>query len=254
MPGIDVLGYLGAGQWTAADRDGILRAIQRARIDHCVIASSLAYHAEMEAGNAQVKAQIDQAPNLAGWVVVNPIYPERSSQEMRKYLGSRNFVGIILTAPTAGRALASDATREIVNAFRRYSKPVMAPCYNGTDVRDLEILAKEMPNLRFISGGAGGPAWQACLATAKRAVNIILEPCSGGYERGKLEAMVEVIGAHRILFGSGFPAGNPGAAFGLLAESGLSEADRQMILTGNAQKLLGIGRPAPAAPAADPAE
>jgi predicted TIM-barrel fold metal-dependent hydrolase len=87
---------------------------------------------------------------------------------------------------------------------------------------------------------AGGDAGSACLALAERQLNLLLEPFTGGAERDKLEEGVERIGAHRILFGTNFPVLNPGVALGMVADSRLSEADKNLILGGNAAKLFGL--------------
>src|SRR5438477_609840 len=101
--------------------------------------------------------------------------------------------------------------------------------------------------------GAGGDAWQDCAFLAKRLVNIFLEPFSGGSHRGKVEAIVQTLGAHRVLFASNFPEQNPGATLGLLLDAKLSDAEKQAVLTTNAARLFGLTRSAePAAPAAGP--
>jgi predicted TIM-barrel fold metal-dependent hydrolase len=50
------------------------------------------------------------------------------------------------------------------------------------------------------------------------------------------------LGAHRVLFASGFPGQNPGAALGLLLDSRLSENEKQAILTTSAVRLFGLTR------------
>jgi predicted TIM-barrel fold metal-dependent hydrolase len=80
--------------------------------------------------------------------------------------------------------------------------------------------------------------------TAKRAVNVYLEPFSGGTHRGKLETILATIGPNRVLFGSGFPDRNPGAALGLLIDSKLSDQEKQAVLTTNAVRLFGLNRQA----------
>lgn len=103
----------------------------------------------------------------------------------------------------------------MVNAFRRYQKPALIHVWGEADVPDL--------------------------------LNILLEPCSGSAECDKLEEGVEKIGAHRILFGTNFPALNPGVALSMVADARLSDADKRLILGGNAAKLFALERPEAAA-------
>jgi predicted TIM-barrel fold metal-dependent hydrolase len=163
---------------------------------------------------------------------------EVSTQEMRRYLGARNFVGIKIHPHSSGQPLDSAATRGLANSFRRYQKPILAHVWGEEDVRALDRLAQECPTVKMIAAHSGGDAWAACLALAERQLNILLEPFTGGAERDKLEEAVARIGAHRILFGTNFPLLNPGVALGMVADSRLSEADKNLILGGNAVKLF----------------
>lgn len=54
-----------------------------------------------------------------------------------------------------------------------------------------------------------------------------------------LEFYVEQVGSERLLFGSGMPDSEPGAAIGQLLYADISEADRQLIAAGNARRLQG---------------
>src|SRR5437773_12543863 len=97
----------------------------------------------------------------------------------------------------------------------------------------------------MIVAHAGGDAFPECLAVATRCLNLLLEPFTGGAELGKVEEAVEKLGAHRVLLGTNFPRLNPGVALGMLADARLSDADRSLILGGNAAKLFQFGRSTP---------
>src|SRR5215212_9615750 len=125
MPVVDVHGHLGTGPWLTADRDALLRAMQRGRIDTTVVSSHLAVTSNFAEGNFKLKSALDGAPQLLGYVVVNPAYVDQSIAEMRRYLSAPNFVGVKLHPDASGQPLDSSATREVVNAFRRYSKPLL---------------------------------------------------------------------------------------------------------------------------------
>ncbi len=241
MPGIDVSAELGQGDWTLADRDGALRNLQRARLDGMVLASRRALSGDLEAGNAELKAALEGQESLYGWVSVNPADLEGSNGELRQHLNARNMLGMRLDARASGHGLYSDAALELCNGYRRYSKPALVIVRNEEDVFGLERLAREVATVKFIAGGAGGDAWQACGHVAKRLVNIMVEPFTSGCHSGKVDALVGLLGAHRVLFGTGYPDQNPGAALGLLGDAAISEGEKQQILKSNATRLFGLG-------------
>jgi len=242
MPGIDTLTLLGAAPWIAADTAGLQAAAARARYDLVGVASRRALGGDLAGGNAETKSLLAASPAMRGWVVINPVYPERSSEEMRKYAGSPRWFGAYLHPQRCGESLASTATRELLNSFRRYTKPLLVDVPDEHSVLQLESLAAEFTGLKIVVAGGGGEGWQACLLAAKRHVNLFVEPFSGGAHQGKLEALVGTLGPHRVLFASHYPERNPGSALGLLLDSKLSEAEKQAILTGNAVRLFGLQR------------
>jgi predicted TIM-barrel fold metal-dependent hydrolase len=242
MPGIDIYAQLGSAAWTTASAETLQRAVQRVRFDLMGVASRRALAGDIVAGNAEVKALVDAVPQARGWVVINPTYPEHSAAEMKRYGASNKFLGCALIGGIEGERLDSPAVREILNSIRRYTKPVLVQVPNEDAARDLEAIALEFSTLNFVAAGAGGDHWPACAFAAKRAVNIHLEPLSGGPHRGKLEGIVATIGPRRVLFGSGFPDQNPGAAWGMLEEAKLSDSEKQQIVLGNAIRLFNLSR------------
>jgi len=240
LPGIDVNAELGEAVWARADKEGVLRVLQRARLDQMVLSSRRALAGDLVAGNAEVRGLVDEQAALYGWVVVNPTDLETSGQELRRHAGAAKIVGLRLDTRAMPGVLESEAAAELINGYRRYSKPALVTVCSARDVVALEQLARQVPTVKFIAAGAGGDAWQACASMAKRVVNVLLEPFSGGCQRGKLEGMVATVAAHRILFATGIPDQNPGAALGLLADAQITEGEKQSILTANARRLFGM--------------
>lgn len=244
MPGVDILAQLGEADWIRTDGAELQRAAGRARFDVMGVASRRALAGDLAAGNAEVKALLAEAPTMRGWVVINPVYPERSSEELRKYASSPKWLGAFIHPGMTGESLASVATREMLNAYRRYTKPILVHVADEQATRDLDALAREFTQLKIIAQGAGGDDWQACALVAKQATNVFLEPFSGGPHRGKLEAILATVGPNRVVFGSNYPDSNPGAALGLWMDSKLSDSEKQAVLTTNAVRLFGFNRQA----------
>jgi predicted TIM-barrel fold metal-dependent hydrolase len=244
MPGIDTLTLLGAAPWTSADAAGLQKAAARARYDLAAVASRRALAGDLAGGNAETKALLDASPAMRGWLVINPVYPERSNEEMRRHAAGSKWFGAYVHPGMCGESLASRSTREMLNAYRRYTKPLLVDVPDEHAVLQLEALASEFTGLKILVAGAGGEGWQSAILAAKRCVNLFLEPFSGGSHQGKLEAMVEALGPHRVLFASHYPERNPGSALGLLMDSKLSDGEKQAVFSGNATRLFGLGRQA----------
>jgi aminocarboxymuconate-semialdehyde decarboxylase len=65
------------------------------------------------------------------------------------------------------------------------------------------------------------------------------------FDRDMLPALVKRVGAGRIMMGSDYPRGEIETdPVGFVSKAGLPAADRDKILSGNAQALFGIEMPA----------
>ena len=60
---------------------------------------------------------------------------------------------------------------------------------------------------------------------------------------GDIEMAVSTaLGASRVVFASAAPARSLGAALGLMEQAGLSPADTDLVMGGNARRLLGLNK------------
>ena len=80
------------------------------------------------------------------------------------------------------------------------------------------------------------------MARAQKSRNYYLDLSGYGVFRyGMLRHAIDVMGAERILFGSDFPTCNPAMYLGSVTMDGLiSDEERELILSGNAKRLLGL--------------
>lgn len=242
MPGIDIYAEIGAGPFITTNQERLLHALQRARFDLMAVASARAVAGDFCAGNAEVEALISAVPQMRGWVVINPAHIDASAEELRRYLVSDRWLGAALVLPSRRDSLLSVTTRELINACRRYTRPLLLRIEDEIAVRELDALAAEFSTIKFIAGGSGGVSWPAAVISARQRPNIFLEPFSGESHQGKLERILEVLGPHRLLFASSYPIQNPGAALGLLADARITDAEKQSILSASAARLFGLSR------------
>lgn len=208
-------------------------------IDRAVVLSARAAQVDPLSGNRILKASLDQSPSLYGCLVTHTNRVEASLQAIKESLGARKFVAVLLTGPDPNVPLQPLLADEILNACRRYQKPIFLYAPNPDCVQAAFQLAKTYSMHKFVLLGMGGEHWQNGIIAAQQATNIFLET-SGALDRAKIAAAVTAVGPHRVLFGSGLPALDPAAALGLVKDSGISNTEQRRLLFDNADRLLGI--------------
>lgn len=241
MPFFDVHtyleGYLLPG--INADAGQLAQLLQARGIERALLFSTRAIQADPLSGNRILNAMLEDHPQLFGCLVAHLNRVDASLESIRDLLGSRRFVGVLLTSTDPNEPLHPLIADEILNACRRYQKPIFLPAPNAACVEAALQLATKYNMHKFILLGMGGRDWRAGIAAAQQSVNISLET-SGVLDRAKIPAAVEQIGSHRLLFGSGVPRLDPAAALGLIEDSDLSSLDRRRILNDNATKLFRV--------------
>lgn len=241
MPIFDIHAYLEGYPAPGINQNGaqVLQTIQARGIERATLLSARAARVDPLSGNRILKAMLEQGPGLFGCLTVNLNRVDVSLQAIRDLLGNRKFVGILLTTPTPQQPLHAIVADEILNACRRYQKPIYLNTPNAACVEVGLHLARTYNMHKFIFLGMGGADWRTGIAAAQQATNVFLET-SGPLDRAKLPAAVEAIGAHRLLFGSGSPYLDPAAALGLVEESELSPNSLRNILHENAARLFNL--------------
>jgi predicted TIM-barrel fold metal-dependent hydrolase len=98
-------------------------------------------------------------------------------------------------------------------------------------------IAKAFPGMKFILLGMGGDAWRTAAAAASQTLNLVLET-SGSLSPDKIGYAMEMIGSHRMVFGSNLPFTDPAITIGLVEDADIPDADKKMIFQGTARKIF----------------
>lgn len=241
MPVFDIHSYLGGSliPGLAANTAHVTQAMEERAIDGAMLISARAREVDPLAGNRILKAMVEQSPALVGCLVTHTNRAEASITVMRELMTFRKFVAMLLVGPTAGEPVQKVLADDILNAYRRFGKPLFLYAPNAAAVSFALEIARGYPMLRVVLLGMGGRDWRSAVAAAHAATNVLLET-SGAMDRAKLPAAAQAVGAHRIVFGSGTPTTDAGAAMGLVEDSRLSAETRELILGVNARRLLGL--------------
>jgi len=241
MPVIDCYGQLGPQTYltSATDVTSLETMMTRFGVDTAIVVAKEAVKGSMKHGNQWLYEQISDKPNLRGYCVVDPIRFDDSQEEMRRHLVKECFVGAVLHDGYSARPLNSVSMIELVKSLLRYDAPLLIDI--GDDVRrinDLQEVALMYPTQRFIILHMGRENWPMAILLAAKSTNIYLEIGGIVADSGKLSEAVNILGPHRLLFGSGMPYVNPSYTLGVVADSNITNMDKEKILFRNAKKIF----------------
>lgn len=228
--------------WGVSFTDANLaRSMQKYSVGRSIISSTIGNSCDFRRGNAQVARVAQANPAMLGCVVVNINYPELSQKDMHAYLGTDQFAALLLTSGVRGRHVNLAESEELLNAHRRFVKPVYLHTPNQDAAQAANEIAKAFPIMKFVLLGMGGEDWRMATIYAERTLNLVLE-VSGSSSPDKIQFAVEHIGSHRIVYGSGLPYVDPSAVMGMVQDAEISDADKRNIFEGSARRLFGWSR------------
>jgi predicted TIM-barrel fold metal-dependent hydrolase len=241
VPIFDVHNYLGGSLIPGVNQtaQAITTAMQARGIDGGIVMSTHARKVDPLAGNRILKAMLEQSPNLYGCLLTHVNRVDASVTAMRELMSGRKMLGMAIVAEHPTEPVHKLVADEIINAYRRYSKPLFLFAHNEAMVEAALDIAKTYNMLKIVLVGMGGHDWRSAIAAAHATTNIVLDT-SGALDRAKIPEAVEAIGAHRILFGSGSPGTDAAAALGMLQDVELSPESKNRILFSNSQRLFGL--------------
>lgn len=122
----------------------VARMMSRYGIERCVASDTLANTCDFVRGNAEMRKVAGQN-GIFGCMVVNTHYPSQSLEEIKLCLGSSNFAALLITSGPEQHVVSLDQCDEILNANRRYAKPVFLNVRNREAVLAADEMAKAFP-------------------------------------------------------------------------------------------------------------
>ncbi len=223
----------------ASTRDALLASLRRYDAAQVALISGLAADCDFVAGNRALSQVLDPAAGLYGYAVLSADYADESQQEMRRWLGRPEFIGAVLFGH-GGQPVTVEDAREILNAYRRFTKPMAIHTPDADAVHAARVIAAEFPAMKFLLLGMGGDHWRTAVGVARKHLNVYLE-ISGSLDSDKVAHAAEALTPRKVLFGSGFPLSDPQAILGLLDTAPtITNADRDRIRSQNAAGLFNV--------------
>jgi predicted TIM-barrel fold metal-dependent hydrolase len=103
------------------------------------------------------------------------------------------------------------------------------------EVRAVEPLVRAFPNAKFVLAHIGWESWRYVLALAERYPHVSVE--TSWQSARVIRRAVDVLGAHRVLFGSDFPLFKQRLALRIVRQA-LTAREFVMVASTNAQRIL----------------
>jgi uncharacterized protein len=245
-PGVEVIDvHAHLGRWgypgSVGDVDELRRLLDVAGFSKVIISSGLAIAYDVPGGNAEVARATEFDERIFGSVVFNARDQKESRAEVERYADHPRFVSAKYHPAYTGLALNAPENMKIIELVARKKLPLTFHSWTGDGPAAAEI-ARRFPKLPVIWFHALANDYPKAAELARELPNVYLEYVTSTQERGKVELLVERLGADRLLFGTDESLFEPIRPLGQLVEAGISAADRRKILGLNARKIFRFGK------------
>jgi predicted TIM-barrel fold metal-dependent hydrolase len=242
MPLIDLIAHYGVADTTFAMRPQELPAA-RAYADHYGVEMMAFVSREgatdIHGGNARLAQALAIDPRFRGWLSLSVHQPEPSQELARQYLTRPLWIGARFEQENDADAVNTAGGHEIINALRRYSRPLLVTASTPVTLHAVVEAAKEFHSLRFVLNPQSAALSNDAIAAIKPILNISLMPSAAVAERDVVAHAFAVLGDRRVLWGSDWGRQNPAAALGMIKDSAISAVQRERIGYRNAREILG---------------
>ena len=238
--------------WRTDDADAdLVTTAREVGIDRMLVSSLgdtgyIAYPTpdEMRAANDHVLEATARFPGFVfGLCYVTPEHTDAALDEIRRCVEDGPMVGIKLWI---ARKASDPSVDPILDAAERLGVPVLQHAFYKTpgnlpdesDAADVARLAARHPGAIIQMAHLYGVGERGVQDIAPYP-NVLLDTSGSDPESGLLDYAVDCLGAERILFGSDAPGRDFAIQLAKVAGAGLTDAQRGLILGGNAARMLG---------------
>lgn len=190
-------------------------------------------------GNVRLAERLVSDARFRGWLTLSPHQPEHSQELARRFLVKEKWVGARFDQQSDADAITSAGGHAVLNALRRYSRPVLVTASTPATLAAVIAAATEFHSLRFVLSPQTEALTSNAIAAIRETINISFLPSIAFTEQGVLERAMEVLGDRRVVWASDWGSYNPAAALGMIKDSAITPAQRDRLTYRNAKELLG---------------
>lgn len=202
--------------------------------------------------NEEVAGFVNRYPErFVGIASANLYKPMEAVRELRHYVKNHNFKGLrvvpwLWSLPPDDRRYyplyAECVELDIPFCTQIGHTGPLLPSEPGRPIPYLENVALEFPELKIIGGHLGAPWVSEVVSMAHKFPNFYID--TSAYKASRFPPdfvhFLKNGGARKVMFGSNFPMITAADCLAELASLGLTDADTEAFLSGNAKKVFGL--------------
>ena len=249
-----------------ADRDVLGETVRQCRINGVSVAlvslgGSLSAYPPSEQvvrSNDAAAEFVEQTNGLGRLLAYLSPQDPRWREELDRCVGELGPVGVKLWCSFKGEDGSLDNAVEVVREAGRRGLPVLMHTFQKTrgnlpgeiSLIEFAAIAEAAPDTQVIGAHAGGN-WRHSLGVLRDRLPNAHVDCGGFFpERRAVEALVEDLGAERVLFGSDLIGNTQAGQLAKVVFADISGAEKELVAGGNAARIFGLEDvpPAPTGP------
>ncbi len=223
-----------------AEPDALLHWMQQAPVDRATIWHYAQHDCAPDAGNALVAQWTSRLPQVTGCWTLMPSATKEVQGDLLDAMAAHRIVALRAFPLHHNYILDRTACGELLQAASDHSVPLLLSLQRGMGWGEVYALLREFPQLLLVLCDIG--VWSPLRylwPLMSRYPRVYAESSQLSLTMGALETTVQRYGAHRVLFGSGYPERYIEAALLDLLHADIREADRHCIAWDNACRLFG---------------
>jgi predicted TIM-barrel fold metal-dependent hydrolase len=189
-------------------------------------------------GNEELMEHLALDRRFQGWLTLSVHQPELSMDLARRFLVKAAWFGTLIEQSTDADSVMLQGGREVLNALRRYSRPVLLTYSSPATLHAALDAAREFNTLKFLLSPQTEYMTAITVPAMKEVINTVFLPVAAYAERDVVAHAVHVLGERRIAWASDWGRFHPAAALGMIRDSALSGPQRERVGYRNARDLI----------------
>ena len=196
---------------------------------------------DVDEPNRYIEEYMAKYPDkVKGYFSYNPNYYERYLGKIDNIDKIDNYIGLKFLPVYHNASLEDYRYKYALDFAEKRNLVVLSHTWGGTACSPKEVgpLLKKYKNLQFVMGHSSPNELDEAIELVKKYDNVYLDLCDIHRHSGIVDKMVNAVGAEKVLYGTDFPWYDFNYGIGSVLCAHISDAQKELILRGNAQRIL----------------